>query len=294
MATPDFIIKVRSLEVSVSIISEVPSGQVPVWDFGVNEGVTQDTIHTYEVSGRYLITLKLVDAVDPTEVISTVVKPVMVSEYAVTQLTDSIYNLIDGYIPSDLNLELSSSDKAAFINKWQLYIQPLVNHCIPIEEYNNEAYYEGLENQLIMEMAVYDYLYRRIETMLMETANSLEKYNAAYERTTTSGDGEDTPVARDRIKQITTGPTEVQYYDTVTESISGLFKAYSQATKPGGVLDDLRLNLCMLASRLEIFLPICTASRKITVPKVVNHRRPGLLGGPNPGFPVKIPTDKIL
>jgi len=288
MATPDFLIKVKSLEVSVSIISEVPSGQVPVWDFGVNAGITQDTTHTYEVSGRYLITLKLVDAETQTDVIETVVKPVMVSEYVSTQLTDTIYNLIDGYIPSDLQLELTSSDKAAFINKWQLYIQPLVNHCIPLEEYNNEAYYEGLENQLIMEMAVYDYLYRRIEVMLMETANSLEKYNAAYEHTTTSGE------ARDRIKQITTGPTEVQYYDTITDSVSGLFKAYSQATQPGGVLDDLRLNLCMLASRLEIFLPICTAPKRIKVPKVVNHRRAGLLGGPNPGFPVKKPTDKIL
>lgn len=294
MATPDFLIKVKGLGVSVSIISEVPSGQVPVWDFGVNSGETQDTTYTYELSGRYLITLKLVDIEDPTEVKSTTVKPVMVSEYAVTQLTDSIYNLIENYIPADLELGMSSSEKAAFINKWQLYIQPLVNHCVPIEEYNNEAYYEGLENQLIMEMAVYDFLYRKIETMLMETAESLEKYNAVYEHTTSSGSDDGTPVARDRIKQITTGPTEVQYYDTVTESISGLFKAYSQATKPGGVLDDLRLNLCMLASRLEIFLPICTAPRRVKVPKVVNHRRPGLLGGPNPGFPVKVPTDKIL
>lgn len=284
--TLDFITKVKGLEVSVSILSEVPADLTPVWDFGVVGGsTTEETNYTYETSGRYTITLYLQDAKGEKEAVGK--KVVMVSEYTKTQLTDSIYNLINKYIPENLNLSMGFDDKAAYITKWQLYIQPLVNHYIPIEEYSNELYYEGLENQLVMELAAYDFLYIKIENMLIQTASQLE------DQINSSDDGGETEV-RDRIKQITTGPTEVQYFDTVTESISTLFKAYADATKPGGILDDLRKNLCMLAQRMDIFLPFCTQPRTIKVPKVVNHRHAGPIGGPNPGSLVHIPKDSIL
>lgn len=287
----DFLIKTKGLEVSVSTLTKVPADLVPVWDFGVDNSQVSDgttATYTYETSGRYLITLNLENAQQ--EVVETVSKSVMVSEYARTQLTDSIYNLIDNFIPEDLRILFEPGDKAAFITKWQLYIQPLVNHCIPLDEYNNESYYEGLENQLVMELAAYDFLFIRIENMLMQTAAQLERYNTDIEVTEGEGSGGN----RDRIKQITTGPTEVQYYDTITESISALFKAYAQATNPGGVLDNLRQNLCMLASRLDIIIPFCTNPRRIVVPRVVNHRHAGILGGPNPGSPILKPVGSIL
>lgn len=285
--TLDFLTKVKGLEVSVSILSEVPADSTPVWDFGVVGGsTTEETKYIYETSGRYTITLYLQDAGGDKEVVCK--KVVMVSEYTKTQLTDSIYNLINKYIPENLNLSMSLDDKSAYITKWQIYIQPLVNHCIPIEEYSNELYYEGLENQLVMELAAYDYLYVKIQNMLVQTASQLNtQISEASEL-----EGEET--GRDRIKQITTGPTEVQYFDTVTESISTLFKAYADATKPGGILDDLRKNLCMLAERMDIFLPLCSQPRTIKVPKVVNHRHAGLIGGPNPGSLVHIPKESIL
>lgn len=283
--TLDFIAKVNHLEVSVYILSEVPADLTPVWDFGVVGSNSSSTTYTYETSGRYAIKLTLVDSEGlPVESVS---KTVMISEFVDTQLTDSIYNLIDKYIPGDLQLDITVSDKAAYITKWQLYLQPLVNHCIPKQEYSNEFYYEGLENQLIMELAAYDFLYTKIENMLVQTASKL---NTLTESTSSSEAGE----GRDRIKQITTGPTEVQYYDDITESISTLFKAYANATQPGGILDDIRNNLCMLAQRLDIYLPFCERPRHIKVPKVVNRRKSGLIGGPNPGFPVNIPKDSIL
>lgn len=281
----DFITKVKGLEVSVYILSEVPAEQTPVWDFGVVSGsTTEETTYIYESSGRYTITLYLQDAEGVKEVVGK--KVVMVSEYTKTQLTDSIYNLINKYIPENLNISMSLEDKAVYINKWQLYIQPLVNHEVPIEEYSNELYYEGLENQLVMELAAYDFLYTKIESVLIQTADQLN--SQIFSGSDSTGD------SKDRIKQITTGPTEVQYFENISESVSTLFKSYADSTKPGGILDDLRKNLCMLAQRMEIFLPFCTQPRTINVPKVVNHRNAGPIGGPNPGSLILVPKDSLL
>lgn len=273
----DFIAKVAGLKVSVTILSEVPAGSIPVWDFGVlGEDPTEVGQYTYSDSGRYTIKLYLRTGSQELELVGT--KHVMVSGEAKTQLTDTIYVLIDKYIPQDDNLTMSIVDKEAYITKWQLYIQPLVNHDIPMAEYANESYYEGLENQLIMELAAYDYLCIKIENLLINAAKSMGG----------TGTGESTPgEERDRIKQITTGPTDVSYYDTVTEATSSYFKSYADATKPGGMLDTLRQNLCTLAQRMEIFLPFCNQPIRVRVPKVVNRRRPGPLDGPNPRSLVK-------
>lgn len=286
----DFSQSVLGLDVSFRITSKVPADQTPVWDFGDDTGLISGELnpkHSYETSGYYTVTVKLTDSEG--EVTNQRVKLIIVSEYSKTHLTDSIYNLIDTYIPANLRINMTQDEKAIYINKWQLYIQPLVNHEIPLEEYSNELYYEGLENQLIMELAAYDFLYIRIENMLVQTAEQLNKQIISE---SSSDSGEES--GRDRIKQITTGPTEVQYYDTLTDSLSTLYKSYATATAPGGILDDLRKNLCMLAQRMEIFLPLCTQPRTITVPKVVNPREAGPLGGPNPGTLVHIPTDSVL
>lgn len=286
----DFSQSVLGLDVSFRITSKVPADQTPVWDFGDDTGLISGELnpkHRYETSGYYTVTVNLTDSEG--EVTDQRVKLIIVSEYSKTHLTDSIYNLIDTYIPANLRINMTQDEKAIYINKWQLYIQPLVNHEIPLEEYSNELYYEGLENQLIMELAAYDFLYIRIENMLVQTAEQLNKQIISE---SSSDSGEES--GRDRIKQITTGPTEVQYYDTLTDSLSTLYKSYATATAPGGILDDLRKNLCMLAQRMEIFLPICTQPRTITVPKVVNPREAGPLGGPNPGTLVHIPTDSVL
>ena len=281
----DFIVKVKGLAVNVDILSEIPAGYIPVWDFGVYNGTTEDNHFNYESSGRYIIKLYLSND-DGKELVGS--KPVMVSDHVNTQLTDSIYNLINKYIPEDLNIKISMADKESYIKKWQLYIQPLVNHDVPIEEYSNELYYEGLENQLVMELAVYDYLYIQLQRMIIQTANQLNNMVIGSESSEEGSNG------RDRIKQITTGPTEVQYFDTVTESVSSLFKAYTTATQPGGILDDLRKNLCMLSKRMDIYLPLCDKPISIKVPEVVNRRSPGIIGGPNPGSLVKLHKDSIL
>ena len=274
----DFVYSVSGLDVSYRILTKVPADLTPDWDFGDNGGKSQENSpkYKYDTSGFYTVTLKLGE--------ETCSKLVVVSEHVKTVLKGSIYTLIDRYIPKSMSM--TTEDKEAYINKWQLYLQPLVNHEIPLDEYSNELYYEGLENQLVMELAVYDLIYSRIYNLILSTGTSIEDIISGNP----SGDGE----GNERIKQITTGPTEVQFYDSLSESISSIYKTYTQFTQPGGLLDELKKNLCMLAGRLDIYLPICTLPSNPIAPQVVNRRVARGIDGPNPPILVNKPGGSIL
>lgn len=289
MANLDFQYRIEGLEVSFTVTSKVPAKAIFSWDFGDNKEAYNERqpSHLYEKPGFYTVSLT-VELSDGSYHLECQ-RIILISDMVKTHLTDSIYNLINEFIPHELSDEMSNDQKSLYINKWQLYIGPLVNRPrgkeIPVEHYTDELYYEGLENQLIMELAAWDYLNIKILNILTGAGQYLKNI-------TTSGstDGDDFDSTRgDRVKRIQTGPTEVEYYDSLSESASSLFKAYSQAVKPGGVMDELRKNLCMLASRLSIYLPFCDQSYHPTIPQVVNRRNPGPLGGPNPTAPLNYP-----
>lgn len=275
----DFVYNTLGLDVSFRVITKTPPKSIFEWDFGDDNGYAYNKklpTHTYEKPGFYQVTLTVTDS---SGFNSTVSKTVIVTTKSKTHLTDSIYVLIDNYIPSVIGDGLTMEDKAMYINKWQLYIGPLVNHDTPIEDYNDELSYEGLENQLIMELAAWDFLNVRVMNILIQ-ANG---YIGEITSSTDNPDSDQADSARgDRIKSITTGPTEVQYYDKLTESGSSLFKAFTDALKPGGIIDELRKNLCTLANRLDIFLPFCENYRPIIPPRNVRLKRPGPLDVPNP------------
>ena len=165
-----------------------------------------------------------------------------------------------------------------------MYLGPLVNHEILPDKYQDELAYEGLENQLVMELAAWEYLNVQITALLARTNDFFSKFQSQPESSTNSEE-EDSST---RIKKITTGPTEVEYFDKYSDSIASWWKYYMQALQPGGIIDELRVNLCTLAQRLDIYLPFCDKVRTSVVPKVVNHRKAGPLGGPNPIAPLNI------
>lgn len=286
MAHLDFRFSVEGLEVSFMVTSKVPAKAIFSWDFGDNKDAYNERqpTHTYEKPGFYTVTLTIES---PDGKSKSCQRLLILTEFVKTHLTDSIYNLINEYIPHELSEEMTNDQKDLFINKWQLYIGPLVNRPrgkeIPIEHYNDELYYEGLENQLIMELAAWDYLNVKIINLLTGTGHYISELTKTSESESESGDE---GARGDRVKRIQTGPTEVEYYDSLSESASSLFKAYSQALKPGGMIDELRKNLCMLAARLSIYLPFCELPNHPVVPHVVNRRDPGSLGGPNPVAPL--------
>lgn len=289
-----FVYVAKGLEVSFKVLNKVPADATIGWDFGVIGGESSELnpTFTYESPGYYTATLTVTE--NPSEgepIVSTVSQVLLVSDGDVkTHLNDSIYNLIDLYVPANLVDDgMTLQQKTTFIQKWQLYLGPLVNHCIPMEEYTNELYYEGLENQLVMELAVWDFLNMQIISLLTGTGQYID--SLTYQSVNTHGEGEDPeeePIDDDqvkagRVKRIQTGPTEVEYFDELSDSLSTLYKAYSEALKPNGIIDVLRQNLCNLASRLRIFLPMCdNAYKPVKVPRVVNRRHPKGIDGPNP------------
>lgn len=266
------------------------------WDFGDGTFSHElDPIHFYKAIGKYRVTLSARSRED-NEDLGSISQMVLVSDFIKTHLSNTIYKLIDTYIPANVFGRVSMSTKRHFIEKWQLYIQPLVNHLIPIEEYNNELYYEALENQLIMELAAYDFMMNQVNLTFQAISQSVKDNN---EVACTSPTGETvlginggsssstssssvTDSSGGKVKKITAGPTEVEYFDSSASDSDAAANAL-KAMQPGGVIDIIKQNICMLAERLGIYLPICNRppSTKV-VPKIVNRRRPGFLGGPDP------------
>lgn len=276
-----FVYVTKGLQVSFRIISKVPSGVTTRWDFGdFKESSSNDRSpsYTYETAGFYTVTLRVTKDEETIEQSQLVM--VSEDESITTHLSDSIYNLIDNYIPPELG-NITMDQKVTYITKWQLYLGPLVNHEILPDKYQDELAYEGLENQLVMELAAWEYLNVQLTALLAKTNDFFSKFQS--QSGTSEEDSED---PNTRIKSITTGPTEVEYYDKFSDSIASWWKYYMQALQPGGIIDELRINLCTLAQRLEIYLPFCDKVRTSVVPKVVNRRKAGPLGGPNPIAPL--------
>lgn len=259
-----------------NLSTEVPGDHTYHWDFGDN---TQSTLpnptHEFEKPGFYKVVLSIQDPTS--QVVGNSEQVVPVTDKAKTHLSDSIYKLIDTYIPENIFGVVTTSTKRQFIEKWQLYLQPLVNHCIPLQEYNNELYYEALENQLIMELSAYDFMSVQVANMVKAQAQSILENN-----TTSSSEGsEPTDGYQGDVKKIQTGPTQVEYFNP-NEDESDLASNIIKALGPGGLLDMMKENLCMLAGRLDIYLPICERPTKVIVPKAVNKRVKGPLSGPDP------------
>lgn len=254
----------------------VPSDYTYHWDFGDN---TQSTLnnptHEFDKPGFYKVTLLVKDPASNT--VGSSEQRVPVTDKAKTHLSGSIYQLIDTYIPEKIFGVVTTSTKRQFIEKWQLYLQPLVNHCIPLQEYNNEMYYEALENQLIMELAAYDFMSVQVANMVKAQAQSILENNT----TSSSGGSEPSDGYQGDVKKIQTGPTQVEYFNPNGDE-SDLASNIIKALGPGGLLDMMKENLCMLAGRLDIYLPICERPTRVVVPKAVNKRIKGPLSGPDP------------
>lgn len=259
-----------------NLSSRVPPETTFKWDFGdsSDEVTSKSPIHTYNEPGMFLVVVKATYNDDiGVEKEETLELPIVVTDKVKTTLSDTIYRLIDNYLPTNIIQSFPFEKKRMFIEKWQLYVQPLVNHEVPEEEYNNELWYEALENQLVMEAAILDYLTLTFTNMLQSTSSTITKVDE-----TTNSDGE--------VKKIVTGPSEVEFFNP-KEVDKDIIANITKAMQPGGFIETLRLNLCTLADRLLIILPFCEQMKSgPVVPRVVNRRKPTKYQGPNPPYPV--------
>lgn len=274
----DILVKKNKLEVSFSALI-FPDGTINSphynWNFG-DGSIVEDQpnpTHTYSASGFYLVNLT-VNYTDSENIAKSLVETtsIVISDKVETTLSNSIYQLFRYYIPDGITI--TQPQIRFYIEKWQLYILPLLNHELESVNATDELYYEALENQLIVELSAYDYLKVLLQQLLM----SIQGKNIAMAQNNSEEGG-------GPVKKIVTGPSEVEFYDQVTESQVSSYKILTAAFQKDGTIDNLRKDLCMLATRLDIYLPIC---KNDTVEKpgieVANRRDPGLLGGPNPPF----------
>ena len=115
----DFLCKVEGLKVKFQVLSQIPSNSVVSWNFGDGtDAYNQAKVsHEYEEMGIYPIDL----TVETSEgTYGKGAKVLMLSTITKTHLSDSIYNLINEYIPHEISEGMTSSQKSVFINKWQL------------------------------------------------------------------------------------------------------------------------------------------------------------------------------
>lgn len=259
----------------LNLSTKVLSNTTYSWDFGDGSEIVEvkSPSHTYETSGFYEVE---VTSYWNQVVEETICINLVITNKVQTSLSGSIYNLIDEYLPSGIIKNFPLNKKALFIEKWQLYIQPLVyrelGEEIEVSDYNDELQYEALENQLIMEAAMLDFLTTEFTNMLQSVSST---------------GGDISMGAEGGIKKITTGPSEVEYFNA-GDSTKDIISNVTKAMGPGGFVETLRLNLCTLATRLMITLPFCRQlKRPSIVPEVSNRREPNRYSGPNPPYPIK-------
>lgn len=260
------------------------------WDFGDGDSSRElNPVHTFSKSGFFSVRVRVLKGDDPQE-FCFYEESILVSNKTTSTLPDTIYNLIDTYLPSSVFGFISTKVKKQYITKWQLYMGPLVNHHIPEEEYTNETYYEALENQLIMEMAAYDFMVYSFQNMINATAKAITDNNVLTSTSTGGSTSTADTGSAGQIKAIKTGPTEVEFFDAGSSESDSASVAL-KAMQPGGTIDILRQNICMLAERLSILLPICRRGpSRIVPPQVVNQRVEGPISGPDPKWPLDNPN----
>lgn len=283
----DFTFEKNGKEVSFRNTSRgVPDGSTYLWDFGViGETSTEKEPppYTYKKQGFYQVSLTITPPLESGVDKATASDNFGISDSGNQTLSDSIYNIIEAYIPDELLKYITTKDKRIYIEKWQLYLQPLVEPEVPLDKYTDEFAYPPLVNQLVVELAAYDWLMTGIMNLLRSVSNSVEDSSSSSDGSTV------VETTNGNVKKITTGPTEVEFFEAQLsgEDVSSITKTVTSALQPGGILDSIKSNICMLAERLDIYLPICDQVGHTVVPRVVNRRNPGLLGGPNPSYPIK-------
>jgi PKD repeat protein len=208
------------------------------WDFGDSSSLdtTQNPSHTYSTAGTYTVKLTATN-VDGSSILQ---RQIIVAPFPILPVT------LRTFVTIKLGgLTTTEENKDAYIAQWQLYIQPLVSPEIPFSEVFNESAYPPLANALIASLAAH--------SILMDIAAS----SGASSTTSGAGGG--------AVKKIITGPAEVEFQDAsnASKQFFGEFGAITQLTK----------EICQLAARLMILLPMCPPLPDVKILYVKAGRR---------------------
>lgn len=234
------------------------------WGFGDGTSSTEkNPTHTYNEDGFFEVTLIASNAEGDSEILKVVLG---ISEAPDTN-NSTLLESIDFYIPPTLQTESNVKQKMEFINHWQRYLQPLVEKPYVINEVDtyNEFKWPALVNNLIARLAAHSILLSNLSKFMVENGNQ-----------TTSSSGSETTTAEAQIKSIETGPAKTEWYQAKTsasEDAKNIANAYQVTMAEGGAFEQLQKDICQLASRVSIFLPMCeNPIKKQFAPKVFKNR----------------------
>lgn len=226
----NFLFSVNGLTVNISDKSQnIPTSWL--WDFGDSLGTDtiQNPVYVYSVPGNYTITLTVQNA----EGNDTIQYPVSISQTGAFDIDTIVTQQFPIGYP--LNLDFLAIRK----KYWQIYLQTLIDPHIPDAYLYDENYWPSLVNMLIAQLIIYDAVIKIAQDAQVLILNS------AGGTVTEPGSG--------AIKNITTGPSSAEWYDS-NETI----KIILGSSKGGqGMFDLAAQEACNLASRIRVTLPMC-------------------------------------
>lgn len=239
------------------------------WDFGDGSPVdtNQHPSYTYATAGTYTVTLTVANAGGS----SSFSRNIHVSTSPVLPL--SLSDFIDAMLPNGLPYDQEYKD--ALIAKWQLYLAPLVTPAISDDVIFNEQAYPPLVNALIAALVAYDIFINAAQQAYIAFVASSQ---ISQNQTSSSGSGSSSVSGAGGVKKIITGPSEVEWFN-VTQGLSNYFRTTAGNSlssgsfgATGGPLDTMLRDICMLAARLNIMLPMCPRlPKKIFAPQIMGR-----------------------
>lgn len=240
------------------------------WDFGDGTSSTgpgnNSVRHTYIQEGFYNVTLSVTAAGLGAEVTSMTVS--LGPRINGPALAKPILIRLNDRVPLTLQTVVTTSMIWELIRNWQEFLGPLCNPAI--EDIYNEFAWPNLELQLLEELIFFDILDDRIKNYLLGLVGNGPLTSSGTSASTSKGG----------IKKIVTGPTEVEWYNEA-QSLEGFTKQLEILTMKGGLLDNSRLLICTLASRLKVILFLCPELNKPHFAPIIG-RTPPTAPGPYP------------
>jgi PKD repeat protein len=208
-----------------------------LWDLGDGSAsvITQNLSHTYTTPGIYRVVLQATNS-DGSD---SYTFDVVVSDVNIVPFT--IAQLVAMGIPSGITIP--PDYLKAQVAKWQTLLGAPNSINVPAPDTYDETKWPALANVLIANLVIYDYI-------ISLTNNSIISGNTSSGSTS----------AISEVKQIKTGPTEVEYFSS-NQALSDFLKASDFFTMSKG-------NICGIADALGIYLNMCPA-RKNSVPFIV-------------------------
>jgi len=170
-----------------------------------------------------------------TPVDTTLAEPLSAGDFRVVDennYTTSLQEMIDTETPEGITIDEDYRNMKIFY--WREYLKDIVDPIITVS--NVESNWPPLVNFLIAKLVIYDFL----------NLVARKAYIGLFGNNDPTSDG--VPV-----KKITTGPTDTEWFDGAA-SLEKLFKSGPDGKS---AFDNMANELCMLAKRLRIYLPIC-------------------------------------